>query len=130
MNCVRKGQHINPYFVAVRLKFDAILEMKVLSTEVMERDIHDVLGLFALGPVPCSSDSRNSSFCNRSCNRRNKDAQSQSYALLSANNVRAYHFELMCEVVASFHSTFVVIQHIDSEDQNHRIHEDIDLPCV
>lgn len=56
------------YLVAVRLKFDAILEMNEFSTEVIERDIHDVLAFFESDLSPCSADKRSSSFWSRSCN--------------------------------------------------------------
>jgi len=61
----------NTYFVAVRLKLDAILETKEFSIADTDRVIHDFLEDFdRFSSV--SLESFSSSFCNRSYKREQK----------------------------------------------------------
>ncbi len=60
----------NTYFVAVRLKLDAILETKEFSIADIDRVIHEFLEDFdRLSSV--SLESFSSSFCSKSCEKSN-----------------------------------------------------------
>ena len=63
---VKRTEHICTYFVAVRLKLDAIFETKEFSIADIERVIQDFFEDFdKLSSV--SLESFSSSFCSRSC---------------------------------------------------------------